>query len=494
MKLFGLITCALLATALATSPLSASGAPANDAAKPNIVVILGDNIGYGELSCYDNSRMVSTPRLDKLASQGLRLTNFNVETWCAPSRSALLTGRYGIRSGTSTVPDSLVSLVPWEVTLPEVLEKRGYISALFGKWHLGDRKGRYPTDQGFDEFWGISKSWDGGLITQRPNFVPRESDMEFILSGTKGKPIEEGVIFDTDTGQFMDRNIADHSIEFINRMAKDKKPFFLYAPVSAVHLPVFCDPDFVGKSGAGLIGDAMMAIDFHVGRILDAIDAAGIADNTIVIFTSDDGPEFQDPYRGTAGPWTGNYGTAMEGSLRVPFLMRWPGHITPGRTSNEIVHVTDLFTTLASVAGAQTPKDRMIDGVDQTDFFTGKKETSSRDGFPVYLFSDLAALKWKDWKRHFFWKPEPDPTNFRGSANQTAKKIVQKLFNLRSDPKEEYDVFWTEPDIIKATDAFIADFQKTLEQEPPVPAKAPDDYRPGKKAAAPKKTGTGKTP
>jgi arylsulfatase A-like enzyme len=493
MKLSGLITCALLATACATSPLPASSAPSSD--KPNIVVILGDNIGYGELSCYDNSRMVQTPRLDKLASQGLRLTNFNVETWCAPSRAALLTGRYGIRSGTCQMPDSVAGLVPWEVTLPEVLEKRGYISALFGKWHLGDHQGRYPTDQGFDEFWGIARSWDGGLITQRPGFVPKASDMAFILSGTKGKPVEEGVIFDTDTGPFMDRQIADHSIEFINRMSQEKKPFFLYAPVSAVHLPVFCDPDFVGKSGAGLIGDAMMAIDFHIGRILDAIDAAGIADNTIVIFTSDDGPEFQDPYRGTAGPWTGNYGTAMEGSLRVPFLMRWPGHVAAGTTSNEIVHIVDLFSTFSAVAGAQTPKDRMIDGVDQTDFFTGKKETSNRDGFPVYVFSDLAAVKWKDWKRHFFWKPEPDPANFRRSKNQTPKKVVQKLFNLRSDPKEEYDVFWSTPDIIKATDEYLVNFQKTLEQEPPVPPKAPDDYRPDKKkTTAQKKTGTSKTP
>ena len=491
MKLSGLITCALLATACATSPLPASSAPTSD--KPNIVVILGDNIGYGELSCYDNSRMVQTPRLDKLASQGLRLTNFNMETWCAPSRSALLTGRYGIRSGTVQMPDSVAGMVPWEVTLPEVLEKRGYVSALFGKWHLGDHKGRYPTDQGFDEFWGIAKSWDGGLITQRPNFVPKADEMAFILSGTKGKPIEEGVIFDTDTGPFMDRNIADHSIEFINRMSQEKKPFFLYAPVSAVHLPVFCDPDFVDKSGAGLIGDAMMAIDFHVGRILDAIDAAGIADNTIVIFTSDDGPEFQDPYRGTAGPWSGNYGTAMEGSLRVPFLMRWPGHVAAGRTSNEIVHVTDLFTTLTDIAGGKTPTDRIIDGVDQTDFLTGKRETSNRDAFPVYVFNDLAAVKWKDWKRHFFWKPEPD--NFRASKNQTPREVVQKLFNLRSDPKEEFDVFWSYADIVKATDTYAVDFQKTLEQEPPVPPRAPDDYRPGKKSVTKStKPGTSKKP
>jgi len=456
----------LTAVALFSSvPVVAADAP------PNIVVILGDNIGYGELSCYDNSRMVQTPRLDKLATQGLRLTNFNMETWCAPSRAALLTGRLGIRTGTSQQPDSVKGITPWEVTLPEILAPRGYKSAIFGKWHLGDHAGRYPTDQGFDEFWGIAKSWDGGLITETPGFVPKASAMAFILSGVKGKKIAEGEIFDNDTGQFMDRMIADKSIDFINRMSQAKKPFFLYAPVSAVHLPVYCDPDFVGKSGAGVIGDAVMALDFHVGRILDAIDAAGIADNTIVIFTSDDGPEYQDPYRGTAGPWSGNYNTALEGSLRVPFIARWPGHIPAGRTSNEIVHVVDVYTTLASIAGAKVPTDRLIDGVDQSAFLTGKKTTSNRDAFPVYLFGDLAAIKYKDWKLHLFWKPRPD----------VAPQVVRKLFNLRSDPKEEYDVYWQNEDVTRLIDAYMADFAKTLSAEPPVPPGAPDNYRPAKK-------------
>jgi arylsulfatase len=470
MRLSGIITCALLAAAPATRPAPAWSAPASEN-PPNIIVILGDNIGYGELSCYDNSRMVQTPRLDKLASQGLRLTNFNMETWCAPSRAALLTGRLGIRTGTSQMPDSVAGITPWEVTLPEILAPRGYISAIFGKWHLGDHAGRYPTDQGFDEFWGIAKSWDGGLITQAPNYIPKASDMAFIMSGVKGKKLEEGEIFDNETGQFMDRMIADKSIDFINRMAKAKKPFFLYAATASVHLPVYCDPDFVGKSGAGVIGDAVMALDFHVGRILDALDAAGIADNTIVIFTSDDGPEYQDPYRGTAGPWSGNYNTAMEGSLRVPFIMRWPGRITAGRTSNGIVHVTDMYTTLGSIAGAKLPADRTIDGVNQIDFLIGKKETSNRQGFPVYLFGRLAAVKYNDWKLHLFWKPRPD----------AAPEIVRKLFNLRSDPKEEYDVFWQNEVVTRSIDQFMAEFEQTLKNETPVPPGAPDTYRPAKK-------------
>jgi arylsulfatase len=466
--------------AIAPGAAPAANSPPR-ADRPNIVIILGDNIGYGELSCYDNSRMVETPRLDKLAAQGLRLTNFNVETWCAPSRSALLTGRFGIRSGTCSLPDSVAGMVPWEMTLPEVLAKQGYVSALYGKWHLGDHPGRYPTDQGFDEFWGIAKSWDGGLITQRPDFIPKASDMVFILSGTKGKPIEEGVIFDNDTGPRMDGQIATKSIDFMQRMVREKKPFLLYAPVAAVHLPVYCDSAFVGKSGAGLIGDAMLALDQHVGRILDAIDAAGIAENTIVIFTSDNGPEFQDPYRGTAGPWNGYYSTPMEGALRVPFILRWPGHVSAAKQSNEIVHIVDLFTTLVTIAGAKLPADRIIDGVDQTAFFTGAQAASSRDVFPVYLYGDLAAVKWKDWKTHFLWKPIPNPATYRRTKAQAPGMISRRLFNLRRDPKEEYNIFWEQDAVNKHVDEYVAEFEKTFEKEPPVPLRAPDNWRPGKK-------------
>ena len=344
------LVCALLSFAFAPAAAKPQGSP------PNIILILGDNIGYGELSCYDNSRMVQTPRLDALAMQGVRLTNFNVETWCAPSRSALLTGRYGIRSGTSQAPDSVSGIVPWEVTLPEILSPRGYTSALFGKWHLGAQAGRYPTDQGFDEFWGIAKSWDGGLITQRPGYVPKASDMAFILSGTKGKKIEEGrSSTPTPASSWTGSLPTSRSTSSIVWRRRRSRSFCMHLWLPCIS-PSSVDPDFVGKSGAGAVGDAIMAIDFHVGRILDALDAAGIADNTIVIFTSDDGPEFQDPYRGTAGPWTGTYNTAMEGALRVPFIARWPGHIPAGRVSNGMVHITDLYTTLASITGAKVPR------------------------------------------------------------------------------------------------------------------------------------------
>ncbi|HET6348706.1 MAG TPA: arylsulfatase [Candidatus Krumholzibacteria bacterium] len=455
-------------TLLFVSPaLAASSSPDT---RPNIIVIMGDNIGYGEVSCYDNSRMVETPRIDQLAAQGLRLTNFNVETWCAPSRSAFLTGRYGIRSGTGPMENGPAGMTQWEVTIPELLDKRGYATAIFGKWHLGDRAGRYPTDQGFDEFWGIARSWDDELITARPGFVPNGSDVPFILQGQRGHKVEEQEVLDAQTGQLMDRMLTEKSIEFIRREAAGHKPFFLYVPVAAVHLPIYCDPDFVGKSGAGAIGDAMMAFDYHVGQMVDAVNAAGIADNTIIIVTSDDGAECQDPYRGTSGPWSGCYNTAMEGALRVPFVMRWPGHVPAGRTSNEMVHITDLFTTLVHLGGADVPNDRIIDGVDQLDLFTGKQTTSNRDDIVVFLYGDLAAVKWQDWKMHMFWKPTPT----------SPKQNVRKLFNLRRDPKEEYDVFWQNEPVNRQMEKIVARFNQSVEREPLIPPRTPDPYRPPK--------------
>ncbi len=468
MKRFGMITCALMAAACALRPVPASSARAREL--PNIVVILGDNIGYGELSCYGSSRMLNTPRLDRLASEGIRLTNFNVEAWCAPSRSAFLTGRYGIRSGTSQAPDVVTGILPWEVTLAELLFDRGYSTAMFGKWHLGNRPGRYPTDQGFDEFWGIAKSWDNALNLSKPGYVSTDPDEGRVLSGTRGHEIERGEIFVNDTARLMDRTLADKSIEFMQRKAREKKPFFLYTSVSAVHIPVLCDPDFQDKSGGGPVGDAIIALDFHVGRILDAIDAAGITKNTIVIFMSDNGPEFVDPYRGTAGPWTGTHSTALEGALRAPFMMRWPGHVPAGRVSNEIVHITDLFVTIAGIAGAPVPADRMIDGVDEIDFLTAKKEHSNRDAFPVYLFGQLAAVKWQDWKFHVVWKPRALNNRF------FPKQPEQKLFNLRRDPKEEYDVLWQQETVRTEITRWITQFEKTLVTEPPIPPGAPDSY------------------
>jgi arylsulfatase len=423
--------------------------------RPNIVVILADNLGDGELGCYGGFRMVPTPRIDRLAAEGLRLTNFNVEVWCAPSRSALLTGRYGVRSGTDRMISGVQGMVQWETTLAELLSDQGYTSALYGKWHLGEREGRLPNDQGFDEWFGITSSW-----------MP--TPMHYLMDGVKGQRSRSGVLFDPTVGQTIDRQITERSIAFIQRNAKARRPFFLYVPISAVHLPVYCPPELAGKSGAGLIGDAILGMDHNVGRIVDAVDKAGVSENTIFIFASDNGPEFQDPFRGTAGPWSGYYNTAMEGSLRAPCIIRWPGHVPRGRTSNEIVHITDLFTTLARAAGASIPTDRTIDGVDEMDFFTGQQEKSNREGFPVFVFGKLYAVKWQNWKMHLVWRPDP-----------TDRAVNEKrLFNLRSDPKEEYNVLAAHPSVEEQAQRVIDAFNATLVSDPLIKPGTDDPYRP----------------
>jgi arylsulfatase len=207
-----------------------------------------------------------------------------------------------------------------------------------------------------------------------------------------------------------------------------------------------------------------------VGELIDEIDALGIAANTIVIFASDNGPEFRRPWRGTAGPWTGTYHTAMEGGLRAPFMMRWPGHLPAGRVSNEVVHVSDLYPTLARIAGAPLPNDRPIDGIDQLGFFLGEQEKSNREGFVYYIKNELRAVKWRNWKMHLVWEPEPNT----GAVHLEAPY----LFNLTQDPKEETDVHTAASWARTPMRRMIHEFQESLKAHPPIPAGAPDEYVP----------------
>jgi arylsulfatase len=214
----------------------------------------------------------------------------------------------------------------------------------------------------------------------------------------------------------------------------------------------------------------MVEMDHRVGQIVDEIDALGIAGDTLLIFASDNGPEFRRPWRGTAGPWVGTYHTAMEGGLRAPCLIRWPQRVEAGRASNEIVHVTDLFTTLAGIAGARPPSDRPIDGVDQIDFLLGRKERSDREGFVYYIKQEMRAVKWRNWKMHLVWETEPN-----AGPNHLESPL---LFNLIQDPKEETDLntvaSWARTPIRR----LMQDFQDSLKRHPPIPPGAPDDFMP----------------
>lgn len=445
--------------------------------KPNIVFILMDNLGYGEPGCYGGGeiRGAPTPRIDQLATEGTRLTNFNVEAQCTPSRSAIMTGRFSIRSGTHSVPlpGTPEGLTQWEVTIAKLLSGVGYATAHFGKWHLGSEQGRLPNNQGFDEWYGIPRTTDESMFPSQPGAQAAGIPFMHIMEGRKGEKSREVVVYDLEQRRLIDAEITRRTIDFMKRSVDSDKPFYAYVPFTLVHFPTLPNQKFAGKTGNGDFPDSLAEMDANVGEILDAVDQLGIRDNTIVVFTSDNGPDPSSPWQGSSGPWSGYYFTHMEGSLRVPFIIRWPNQIPAGRVSNEIVHEVDTFTTFANIAGAAIPQDRVIDGVDQTDFFLGK-QTSNREGFPVFVADRLEAVKWRNWKmafyqaQHDWWSP-------------ATKLGVPEIFDLFTDPKEEYPATatanaWVGGLMMK----IVVEFEQSLKQYPPIAPGTPDPYTPPK--------------
>jgi arylsulfatase len=455
---------------------AAAGPEAAQAAarKPNFVFIMADNLGYGEVGCYGGGilRGAATPRIDRLASEGLRLLNYNVENQCTPSRSALLTGRFALRSGTMRVNrgGGPYGLTQWEITLAELLAAQGYATGHFGKWHLGNIEGRFPTNQGFDEWYGIPNSTSVSPWTAATGFDPKVAPVPYILEGKKGEKTKQVEVYDLQSRRRIDSEITRRTIDFIRQSAQAGKPFYAYVPFTLVHYPTLAHPDFAGKTGHGEFADSLAEMDHHVGEIVDAVDRLGIRQDTLVVFTSDNGPEEMLPWRGWAGPWSGSYFTAMEGSLRVPFILRWPDKVPAGRVSNEVVHQVDTFTTFARLAGAPLPGDRFIDGVDQTDFFLGRQERSNRDGFPVYLGETLYAVKWRNWKAHFVWQEymfdPPQPLS------------VPRLYNLIDDPRERNHVGSMNTWVYHPVYRIVDEFQSSLKKEPPIPPGTADPYQP----------------
>src|SRR6516165_151705 len=366
----------LMGTLLSVDPAAAQAPPAGNGNKPNLVFILMDTLGYGEPGVYGGgiTRGAPTPRIDQLATEGMRLTNFNVEAQCTPSRSAIMTGGFPIRSGTQSIPigGGLEGLTRWEVTIAEELSAADYTTGHFGKWHLGSEQGRLPNDQGFDEWYGIPRTTDEAFWPSEPAAQAAGVPFENIMEGRKGERSRDLAVYDLDQRRLIDGECTRRVVDFMKRNVAAGKPFYAYVPFTLVHFPTLPNPQFIGRTGFGDFPDALAEMDAHVGEILDAVDSLGVRDNTIVVFTSDNGPEATWPWQGSSGPWRGYYFTHMESSLRVPFIVRWPGRIPAGRVSNEIVHEVDTFTTFATIAGAEVPQDRPIDGMDLTDFLLGK--------------------------------------------------------------------------------------------------------------------------
>lgn len=440
--------------------------------KPNIVLVLMDNFGYGEVGVYGGGvlRGAATPRIDSLAEEGAQFTNYNVEAECTPSRAALMTGRYGIRTRLQEdgPPRGIwYGITRYEYTLAEMLTDAGYATAIFGKWHLGDTEGRFPTDQGFDEWYGIPRSSDRSFWPDSDIFVENVHPgavFTHVMSGKRGQKPKELEVYDRAKRRTIDREITDHAIDFIQRNAKAKQPFFAFLSYTQTHEPVDPHPDFKGKTGNGSFADVLAQTDAYVGDLLDTIDKLGIKENTIFIFTSDNGREGVPGSFGFTGPWRGSMFSPYEGSLRVPFLIRWPGEIPAKQTSNEIVHAVDVFVTLANWAGGKVPSDRTMDGVDQSDFLMGKSEKSARESVMIYIGNELFGLKWRNWK---LLLKEMDEENY---AIRTL--AYPSVYNLLIDPKEEVPELNYLPDTWVDFPIYqvLEDFQASLEKDPGTPA------------------------
>lgn len=425
------------------------------AKSPNVIIIFMDDMGYGDLSSY-GATQYRTPNMDKMANEGMRFTNFLVaQPICTASRAGLLTGCYPNRIGISGAlfPNSKKGLNPSETTIAEMFKQKGYNTAIFGKWHLGDRKEFLPLQQGFDEYLGLPYSndmWPYDYLAQElpPNsFFSDLIPLSLISGNDKIREINSLNDQAQLTGLYTER-----AVSFIKK--NKKKPFFLYLPHSMPHTPIAASEKFKGKSGAGVYGDVMMEIDWSVGEILKTLEEEGIDKNTLVIVTSDNGPWRK------FGNWAGSSGglreakkTIFEGGQRVPCIMKWKGTIAEGEICNKLSSTIDLLPTLAAVCGLEMP-DNKIDGVDISDLLKGEKESNPRKYF--YYYNDknsLKAVRRDNWKlvfAHNSLNTEHDVPGMDGIAGKTTYVDFPKaLYDLREDPAERYDVQKNYPQIVQ---------------------------------------------
>jgi arylsulfatase len=452
--------------------------------RPNVLYFHVDNLGYGELGCYGGGilRGADTKRIDQFAREGFQLLNFAPEAQCTPSRTALLTGRHAIRTGNHTVAlaGGESGIVAWERTLGDLFSAAGYATMCMGKWHIGDSDGRWPTDHGFDTWYGPPHSYDESLWDRDPWYVPGRDPISHMLEGKKGEKVTKAERLTYDLKRNVDVEYKRRAFGFIDDVARAGRPFFLYFNHSLMHIPVVPRDEYVGKSKNGDFADCLLQLDGDFGELLDKLDALGLRENTIVVFAGDNGNEEALLHRGTGGFFEGSYFTGMEAALRTPCIARWPGKIAAGKTSNEIVHITDWFTTLLTMAGVAVPKDRVIDGKDQSSFLFGAQEISNRDGFLFWNGEKLYGAKWQNFKLALVQQkyltdpalPLPNP----------------HVVNLITDPKEREPLnpvhlhSWT----MAHFGRLLKEFAESVKREPLIPSGAPLDFVPKAGGDAPR--------
>jgi arylsulfatase A-like enzyme len=426
-------------TRLALLALAFAASAARAAEKPNVIFILVDNTGWGDLSVYGGT--VATPRIDSIAKAGLRFTNYTVEAQCTPSRGAIMTSRLPVRSGTTRVPfpgEGAYGLAPWEYTMAELFSDAGYATAAYGKWHLGEVDGRLPTDQGFDEWFGIKNTSDEAGYSSYKLFRELGYPTPQYYESVKGQPAKPVGVFDKAAKDGMDEKIAQHTVDFIKKKAQAKTPFFIYTAFLQMHPPMGVHPDFAGKSGGGLYADILTEMDYRVGQILDALTQAGVADNTIVVFSSDNATSpLAAAGGGSNGPWRGDFfNPPYEGSYRVGAMLRWPGRVAAGRVSDEMLSAVDWLPTLAGLIGEsqRIPTDRPIDGINAADHVIGKSAKSGREAVLYFgLDGQLMSVKWRNFKVIF---------RKANSINDPITDVqLPIVYDLLNDPGERWNMW-----------------------------------------------------
>jgi arylsulfatase len=404
--------------------------------RPNFVIIFTDDQGYNDVGCF-GSKQIRTPRLDRMAAEGRKFTSFYAQTVCGPSRAALMTGCYPLRVAKK---DNRVDIHPYlhsrEVTIAEVLKAVGYATACFGKWDLaGHRQRGYapellPTRQGFDNFFGTPTSNDSVVnLLRNEEVIERKADMNTLT-----------------------RRYTDEAVAFIRK--NRQKPFFVYLPHTMPHTRLGASAKFRGRSKRGLYGDVIEEIDWNVGRILDTIRELGLDEKTYVIFTSDNGPwSIKKSHGGSAKPLRGAKTSTWEGGLRVPCIVRAPGRVPPGSVCDEIASTMDLLPTLANLAGAKVPDDRVIDGRDITALLHGHKgATSPTKAFFYYQHTHLQAVRSGRWKLHLP-RPARPPWAPPWARHIKPEDVIEipkpMLFDLAADVGERHDVAEKHPDVVR---------------------------------------------
>lgn len=377
---------------------------------PNIVFIFTDDLGYGDIGCF-GATDIKTPHIDRIANEGIKFTSFlSASPVCSPSRAGLLTGRMPQRMGINAVffPESFTGMDPGEITFAEILKEKGYRTAALGKWHLGHMERFLPLNQGFDQYFGI----------------PYSNDMESVVY-LRDNEVESFEVDQTYTTQ----KYTEEALTFIDK-ASDS-PFLLYLAHNQPHVPIYASPDFRGKSERGLYGDVIQEIDWSVGQVLAKLEEKGILENTMIVFSSDNGPWLvMEDHGGSAGPLREGKQYTFEGGVRVPTVVMWKGKIAPGQVYEDLATQMDWFPTFCKIVGAEIPQDREIDGKDLSAvlFENGEREG---DTFLYYMLSDQRGYREGDWKIKLPYQ------GYEGSRGMKAVAPHDTLlFNLKNDPGE----------------------------------------------------------